>query len=137
MKRGLSIGTAAAAAALVLTVGTPGSAYAVDPPTGVEACPGGTLCLYYNSPGYGWGAFAYWGAYGEFDLSQYSFGNWGNGSGHNQVVANNAASVVNNSPVSWWICGQPGLHYCATIKSGYFGPLPAGLYNQATYMTGG
>ncbi|MFD0332191.1 hypothetical protein ACFQZC_38355 [Streptacidiphilus monticola] len=30
------------------------SAYAAGP-GGVEACPSNTVCLYYNSPAYGWG----------------------------------------------------------------------------------
>ncbi|GAB2698377.1 hypothetical protein [Kitasatospora kifunensis] len=51
------IGAAAATATLV---GTAGSAHADAPPTGAEACPSGSFCLYYNSPNAGWGSFEHW-----------------------------------------------------------------------------
>jgi hypothetical protein len=93
--------TAQVAAVGALTLGvmglTTGGAWAAGP-GGAEQCPGGNVCLYYNSPGNGWGAWEDWspGA-SHLGLGMYYFGHWGNGSGWNVNVWGNAASIVNNT----------------------------------------
>ncbi|MFD7540239.1 peptidase inhibitor family I36 protein [Streptomyces sp. NPDC059819] len=104
MVRKLTVAGAAAAAAIMLASMT-GPAYAAGP-SGAEACPAGNFCLYYNSPQYGWGSFEHWSPGFYSDLSQFSFRNWGNGSGYGQSVANNAASAVNNTGVTWTVYNQ-------------------------------
>ncbi|MFC1411520.1 peptidase inhibitor family I36 protein [Streptacidiphilus sp. N1-12] len=106
MKRQMAVGVVAVAAAAMLT-GMTGSAYAAGP-SGAEACPSGNFCLYYNSPGYGWGSFEHWSPGNFPDLGQYSFRDWGNGSGYGQSVVNNAASFVNNTGVTWTVYNQTG-----------------------------
>ena len=106
MKRQLAVGVVAVAAAAMLA-GTAGSAYAAGP-SGAEACPSGNFCLYYNSPQYGWGSFEHWSPGNFPDLGQYSFRDWGNGSGYGQSVADNAASFVNNTGVTWTVYNQAG-----------------------------
>lgn len=125
---------AAAAAVMALTAGTvaltTGSAYAAGP-SGAEACPAGNFCLYYNSPQYGWGAFEHWSLGSYPDLSQFTFRDWGNGSGYGQTVANNAASVVNNTNAQWGVCSGAT---CALFQPGYAGALPSYIANQDVSM---
>lgn len=94
--RASAVATTAAVAAAVL-LGATGAAHADAPPTGAEACPSGSICLYYNSPNLGWGSFEHWspGAYG--DLSRFRFGTWGNGSGYGRSAGGHAASAVDNT----------------------------------------
>ncbi|MFE5584565.1 peptidase inhibitor family I36 protein [Kitasatospora sp. NPDC056531] len=97
--------TAKVAVVGALTLGamglTTGSAFAATPPTGAEACPSGNVCLYYHSPQYGWGAWENWSPGQTVDLRNAHFSHWGNnGAGWGQTVADNAASLVNNT-------GQP------------------------------
>ena len=94
-KRASSVGVVAVALAATLA-GMTGSAYAAGP-TGSEACPSNSFCLYYNSPNAGWGSFEHWSPATDRDLSQDTFSNWGNGSGYGQAVGGNAAAVVNNT----------------------------------------
>ncbi|MFD7540240.1 peptidase inhibitor family I36 protein [Streptomyces sp. NPDC059819] len=128
MKRKLAIGTVMAAAA-AMTLSLTGPAYAAGP-SGAEACPAGNFCLYYNSPQNGWGSFEHW-SLGSYTLTNYTFRNWGNGSGYGQNVANNAASVVNNTDAQWGIC--TGVT-CETFQPGFAGVLPPDVYNQDLTM---
>ncbi|WP_052397767.1 peptidase inhibitor family I36 protein [Streptomyces sp. NRRL F-5123] len=76
-----------------------GGAQAVSAPGGAATCPSNSVCLYYNSPENGWGAFEYFspGQRG-LNLSNFRFTNHGNtGNGYGQVIAMNAASIVNNT----------------------------------------
>ncbi|MBX7550162.1 peptidase inhibitor family I36 protein [Streptomyces sp. NPDC004232] len=126
---------AAAAAATLLGTTTP--AYAAGP-GGAEACPSGSFCLYYNSPGAGWGSFEHWSPGSFSDLSQFSFRDWGNGSGYGQTVYKNAASVVNNTSYSWNICvpaAPPIDMNCGIpIAPRYAGSLPSAAYNNDIAM---
>lgn len=132
MKRTTFAVLAAAACATALTFGMTGSAYAAGP-SGAEACPDGTICLYYNSPELGWGSFEHFTSSANNYLSNYYFRDWGNGSGYNQTVNKNAASVVNNSPYEWEVCYSVPSG-CLSIASGYSGRLPDALYNKAVAM---
>jgi hypothetical protein len=132
MKRKIVVGLVAAAA--VLGMNTP--AFAAGP-GGAEACPNGTICLYYNSPQYGWGSFENWSPGWVPSLFNNTFAHWGNGSGYGQQVANNAASVVNNSGVTWSLCTRnAGGPYgaCEQIQPGYAGVLDDFLYNNVISM---
>ncbi|MFC1432532.1 peptidase inhibitor family I36 protein [Streptacidiphilus sp. N1-3] len=117
------------AAAAAMTVALIGPAYAAGP-SGAEACPAGNFCLYYNSPGYGWGSFEHW-SLGSYDLSKYTFRDWGNGSGYGQVAANNAASAVNNTGDEWGICAAAG---CEVFRPGFAGALPSDIANKDLSM---
>ncbi|HTJ66867.1 MAG TPA: hypothetical protein VL551_04995 [Actinospica sp.] len=112
-------GTVAAA------LGTGGAAYAAGP-SGSEACPSGSACLYFNSPEYGWGSYEHWSP-GYYWLSNYTFSNWGNGSGYGQSVADHAAAFVNNTTQTWYVCPQSGA--CEPYPPGYSGRL-GGTYNN-------
>ncbi|MFI9363149.1 peptidase inhibitor family I36 protein [Kitasatospora sp. NPDC053057] len=96
--------TGKVAAVGALTLGalglTTGGASAATPPGGAEACPNGNVCLYFNSPQYGWGSWEDWSPGQTVDLRNAHFSHWGNGSGWGQTVADHAASIVNNT-------GQP------------------------------
>ncbi|MBB4928823.1 hypothetical protein [Kitasatospora kifunensis] len=115
-----------------------GSAYAAGP-GGSEACPNGSICLYYNSPQYGWGSFEHWSPGGYGDLGQFTFSNWGNGSGYGVNVGGNAAAVVNNSGQNLtmynYTYNNPGSNpVVGYIQPGYAGALPSGLFNGAWSM---
>ncbi|MEZ0096165.1 hypothetical protein [Streptacidiphilus sp. EB129] len=117
MKRKLALGLVAVAASACSVLGMTGSAYAAGP-GGAESCPGGTVCLYYNSPGAGWGSSEHWPR-GEYNLFNCRFTNWGNGSGYNQVVGDNAAAVVNNTGSVAYVCNGGGcLHVNANSSGG-------------------
>ena len=136
MNRKLVSALISATAAAASLLGTAGSAYADAPPTGAEACPSGSVCLYYNSPQYGWGSFEHWspGAYG--DLSQFHFSNWGNGSGYGQTVEENAASIVNNTSGTWNVWrDESGYWVNFPIAAGYAGVLPSTVYNHDDALT--
>ncbi len=120
MNRKLALGAVAATAATML-FGLTGPAYAAGP-AGAEACPSGSFCLYYNSPQYGWGAFEHWSPGVTDYLSDFTFRDWGNGSGYGQNVANNAASVVNNTGVTWAVYNQAGTQL-TSYAPGYSGSL--------------
>ena len=97
MKRKLVYGLITVATAATSLIGMTCSAYAAAP-GGAETCPSGSVCLYYNSPRYGWGSFEHWSPGDYPDLSKFTFSNWGsNGSGYGVNVAGNAASIVNNT----------------------------------------
>lgn len=136
MKRAIAIGMAATGVA-ALILGASGAAYAAGP-GGAEACPSGSFCLYYNSPGVGWGSFEHWSPGSFSDLSQFSFRDWGNGSGYGQSVYKNAASVVNNTSYSWNICvpaAPPTNINCGIpIAPNYAGSLPPAAYNNDIAM---
>ncbi|RKT19448.1 peptidase inhibitor family I36 [Streptomyces sp. 1114.5] len=134
MKRIASIGIVAAAVAATLGV-TTNSAYAAGP-GGSEACPSGSICLYYNSPQYGWGAFEHWSPGGYGDLGEFTFSNWGNGSGYGVSVGGHAASVVNNTGNQLTIYNGTWGHGSVVgyIGPGYAGVLPNGLYNAEWSM---
>ncbi|WP_329560302.1 hypothetical protein [Kitasatospora sp. NBC_01266] len=106
-KRTASVGVVAAALAATL-VGITESAYAAGPGRS-EACPSNSICLDFNSPGYNWGSFEYWspGQYG--DLGQFTFSNWGNGSGYGVNVGGNAAP---------WSTPPPGVYDGPAYTSG-------------------
>ncbi|MFE0459462.1 hypothetical protein ACFW1A_09400 [Kitasatospora sp. NPDC058965] len=127
----------AVAATTVLSLAGPANADA--PPTGAEACPSGSFCLYYNSPSLGWGSFEHWSPGSYSDLSQFSFRNWGNnGSGYGRTVYKNAAAAVNNTSYSWNICvpaPAPTNMSCGIpINQGFAGRLPAAAYNNDIAM---
>jgi hypothetical protein len=105
-----------------------GAQYAAAP-GGSEACPSGSLCLYYNSPQYGWGSYEHWspGYYGN--LGNYQFKNWGNGSGYGVTVGGHAASVVNNTGQDWIICSDTALSGCQKVGPGFAGALPEFLHD--------
>lgn len=136
MKRKGMYALMSAATAAISLLGMTGSAYADAQPTGAETCPMGSVCLYYNSPSYGWGSFEHWTGSSTsawFYLGNYKFANWGsNGSGYGVTVAANAASFVNNSGADWSLCDDTGLG-CGTYHSGFSGPLD-GLKNRAYYL---
>lgn len=86
------------ASAAALAVGTGLMFVAAPAASASETCPSNSICLYYNSN------FA--GSFENFspidqntcrNLTSYRFTNYGNGSGYNQSVADNTASVVNNT----------------------------------------
>ncbi|WP_280671535.1 MULTISPECIES: hypothetical protein [unclassified Kitasatospora] len=136
-KRTASLGVVAAALAATLA-GMTGSAYAVGP-TGSETCPSNSICLYFNSPGHYWGSFEHWspGQYG--DLGQFTFSNWGNGSGYGVNVGGNAASLVNNTSQNLTMYNYTYNNPGSNPVVGYFPPhyanvLPPGLYNGAWSM---
>ncbi|MER5635524.1 hypothetical protein ABT095_01025 [Kitasatospora sp. NPDC002227] len=130
-----------AAAALVAVttgatlVGTTAPSYAAAP-TGAETCPSGSICLYYNSPQYGWGAFEHWSPGGYGDLSEFTFANWGNGSGYGVSVGGHAASVVNNSGHTLTFYNGKWAHGTVVFYAdpGYAGVLPSGIYNNEWSM---
>ncbi len=130
MKRKIVVGLVTIAAALGMA--TPASAAG---PGGAEACPNGSICLYYNSPQYGWGSYENWSPGWVPSLFNNTFSHWGNGSGYGQQVANNAAAVVNNSGVTWSLCTR-GTNYgaCEQIQPGYAGVLDDFLYNNVVQM---
>ncbi len=130
MKRAISAALAVAAGAAALTGGVAGSAYAAGP-SGAEACPDGTICLYYNSPNLGWGSFEHFTVGANSNLGNYSFRDWGNGSGYGQTVYKNAASVVNNTGIEWEICYSVNVDpQCVPIPAQYSGVLPPAVYNK-------
>ncbi|NUS11449.1 MAG: hypothetical protein HOY69_08595 [Streptomyces sp.] len=99
-----------------------GGAQAVGP-GGAEACPSNSVCLYFNSPEYGWGSFENFspGQRG-LDLSRFKFTHWGsNGSGYGAVIAMHAASIVNNTDHFVHIYVPAG--YYVQYESGYYGNL--------------
>ncbi|WP_052442644.1 peptidase inhibitor family I36 protein [Streptacidiphilus neutrinimicus] len=136
-RRTTGFASALAVAAAVTLLGTTTPAYAAGP-GGAEACPSGSFCLYYNSPGVGWGSFEHWSPGSFSDLSQYFFRDWGNGSGYGQTVYKNAASVVNNTSLSWNICvpaPPPDNMNCGIpIAPGYAGSLPSAAHNEDVAM---
>ncbi|MFI0897017.1 hypothetical protein [Streptomyces sp. NPDC020983] len=91
-------------------------------PGGNEACPSNAVCLYYNSPEYGWGSWENFspGQHG-LNLSLFRFTHTGNGSGYNVVIAMHAASIVNNTDhfVNVYVPAGYYVHYGA----GYAGNL--------------
>jgi hypothetical protein len=132
-RRPAKAATVAALTLATLSLAT-GGAYAAGP-GGVETCPSGTLCLYYNSPNYNWGSFEHWTPGSFADLTQYTFRDWANGSGYNAVVATDAASLVNNTSSTWYVCN--GYFYtpsCWSFGPGYANALPSQLHNNSYSM---
>ncbi|MFJ5228473.1 peptidase inhibitor family I36 protein [Kitasatospora sp. NPDC088391] len=121
--RGPAKAAAVAALAVGIAAANAGSAYA-DEPTGVEACPRGVVCLYYNSPWYGWGSFEDWSPNQSVDLRRSTFAHWANGSGYGQTVYGNAAALVNHT--DHWV-------YIAVINGGESG-FPPG-YADSLFQT--
>ena len=130
MKRKIAVSLVAAAAATAL-LGMSSPAYAAGP-GGAEACPNGSVCLYYNSPQYGWGSFEHWTS-GSYYLNGYLFSNWGNGSGYDQQVENQAASIVNNTGTTWNVCIDSGF-VCTPYAPGYADSL-GNMANIDYYLT--
>lgn len=129
MKRKMAALSVSLAAVVTTTILGAGVANAqVAQPTGAEACPQGSVCLYYNSPGYGWGAWENW-TEGEFQLDEGArFMHWGSsGRGYGSGVAYNAASIVNNTRYRWYVCGiaaaGPACFYFDPGYSGGMGPM--------------
>ncbi|MFI0719731.1 peptidase inhibitor family I36 protein [Streptomyces sp. NPDC021224] len=123
--------TAQAVAVGALTIGATalatGGAQAVTPPGGAATCPSNSVCLYYNSPENGWGAFEHFspGQHG-LDLSRFKFTNHGNtGNGYGYVIAMNAASIVNNTdhfvnvyvPAGYYVHYEA--HYAGNLNTAY------------------
>ncbi|MFC5911797.1 hypothetical protein [Streptacidiphilus monticola] len=130
MKRNLARAVIAGTAGAAWLFGMTSSAYAAGP-GGVEACPSNTVCLYYNSPAYGWGSFEHWTS-GGYSLSDYTFRDYGNGRGYNVTVANNAAGFVNNTGVEWGVYTQGGaVQYLDPYSSG---ALNGNIANQDAYL---
>jgi hypothetical protein len=136
MRRSLTSGLIGATAVAAALIATTSPAYAAGP-GGAEACPSGNFCLYYNSPN-AWGSFEHWSPGSYCDLSQFRFRDWGNGSGYNQTVYENAAAVVNNTSYSWNICvpapPPDNLNCGIPIAQQYSGRLPDAAYNKAIAM---
>ncbi|WP_268873577.1 peptidase inhibitor family I36 protein [Streptacidiphilus neutrinimicus] len=109
-----------------------GGAFAAGP-GGVETCPSGSVCLYYNSPGNGWGSFENWTLPVDTDLSGKLFAHWANGSGYGQVVADNAASIVNNTGQYVQVTTDTGGH--VNFVPGYAGSLNEAA-NHDTHLWG-
>ena len=114
---------------------TAGGAQADAPPGGVEACPANSVCLYYNSPGAGWGSFENFspGLRG-LDLSLFKFSHWANGSGYGKVIYGDAASIVNNTNdyVKIYLVNQP---YYVDFMPGYAGSLNDAWNNDKIMYT--
>jgi hypothetical protein len=140
-KRVASVGVVAAAVAAAL-VGTTGSAFAVSRPTGAEACPANSFCLYFNSPQYGWGSFEHWSPPSDYNLGDATFGNWGNGSGYGVTVGGHAAAAVNNTGHTVAIYNDINCHAKQSggaveyFDPNDFGQLAPGLYNAAWSFCG-
>ena len=99
-------------------------------PSGVEACPNGTVCLYYNSPAYGWGSFEHWTS-GGYSLSGFTFRDYGNSKGYGLGVGGNAAGYVNNTGVEWGVYTQSGaVDYLDPYSSGALN----NTYNNDWYL---
>jgi Peptidase inhibitor family I36 len=123
---GKRLGVVVAATALALLGMAPAPATASS-----ETCPSGVICLYYNSVEYGWGSFAYFGQPVTFDLRNYVFGNYGDGSGYDQGVAKNTAAVTNHSSYTWQICQLPDLQgICELIFPGQSDDLISEIKNN-------
>jgi hypothetical protein len=125
MNRRLAVVLIGAVAALL---GTTAPAYAAGP-GGAEACPSGSLCLYYNSPRLGWGSYEHWSPGNYGNLGNYRFRNWGNGSGYGQTVGGNAASLVNNTNQDWIVCADLARDNCQRFGPDYADALPDFLHN--------
>ncbi|MFJ7911315.1 peptidase inhibitor family I36 protein [Kitasatospora sp. NPDC096204] len=121
------------AAVAALTAGTvalaTGSAYAAGP-GGVEACPSGSVCLYYNSPGVGWGSFDNFSPNQNLDLHNYTFAHYANGSGYGQNMYGNAASIVNNTGHTVYV-SQISDGFWISYPAGYAGSLNSAANNDA------
>lgn len=126
--RAAAVGAVTMAAVALAT----GGAHAAGP-GGSEACPSNAVCLYYNSPEYGWGSFENFSPnLRGLDLSLFKFTNWGsNGSGHGVVIAMHAASIVNNTDhfVNVYLPTGRYVHY----EGGYAGNLNT-AYNYDVRM---
>ncbi|WP_225849016.1 peptidase inhibitor family I36 protein [Streptomyces sp. HPF1205] len=137
MKRKLAGGLVGATAVVATLLATTSPAYAAGP-GGVEACPNGSFCLYYNSPGAGWGSFEHWSPGSYSDLHGFYFRDYGNSSGYNQPVWENAASAVNNTGYSWNVCvpapPPDDLNCGIPIAQQYAGRLPDVAYNKVVAM---
>ncbi|MFI2611787.1 peptidase inhibitor family I36 protein [Kitasatospora sp. NPDC018619] len=125
--------TAGIAAVAVMTAGAvamaTGNAYAAGP-GGAEACPNGSVCLYYNSPGAGWGSFDNFSPNQNLDLHNYTFARYGNGSGYGVTMYQNAASIVNNTGHTVYVSKiSDGLW--VPFDNGYAGSLNAAANNDA------
>jgi hypothetical protein len=108
------------AASITTVVGIAG------PASAAEGCPSGQVCLYYNSGEEG--SYEHWSTSGEYDLFNYTFSNWGNGSGYGQTVGNNAASVTNNTGETVWILSTVDGNWYS-IAPGFSGTFSGGLAN--------
>ncbi|MFJ9713636.1 peptidase inhibitor family I36 protein [Streptomyces sp. NPDC101234] len=133
MKRKLVYGLISVATAATSLIGMTGSAYAAGP-GGAETCPSGSVCLYYNSPGNNWGSFENWTLPVNADLSGNRFTHWANGSGYGQVVADNAASIVNNT--GQYVEVKTDANVWVGFVPNYAGPLGDGVANHDTYLWG-
>ena len=110
-----------------------GNAFAAGP-SGAEQCPAGNVCLYFNSPGYGWGAWEDWSPGQQLYLGNYTFSHWGNnGSGYGVNVFKNAASIVNNTGHYVWIM-DTYMHWYDYMPN-YAGPLNATANNDSWIRT--
>ncbi|MFE2070658.1 peptidase inhibitor family I36 protein [Streptomyces sp. NPDC059467] len=119
------VGTLTVAALSLAT----GGAFAATPPTGAEACPSGNVCLYFNSPQYGWGAWEDWSPGQSLSLSDFKFAHWGNnGSGYGQTVYDKAASIVNNTGHT--VVVESDLGHDDYYGAGYAGSLTSFTYNH-------
>ncbi|SEM29515.1 peptidase inhibitor family I36 protein [Streptacidiphilus jiangxiensis] len=127
--------TATVTAVAALTVGatslTTGNAFAAGP-GGVEACPSGNVCLYFNSPQYGWGAWEDWSPGQSLSLTDFTFAHWGNGSGYGQTVYDRAASIVNNTGHT--VIVESDLGHDDYVVAGYAGSLDSGTYNNDSLL---
>lgn len=121
-----------AAMTLAIGVATTGVANAAGP-GGVETCPTGSFCLYYNSSENNWGSFENFTPGSYPNLSGYRFGHYANGSGYNASVYNNVAAIVNNTGQSWKLCTQPNtttFGTCELLVPGDSGDVVAALKNH-------
>ncbi len=125
------------AAVAALTAGAvamaTGSAFAAGP-GGAETCPSGSVCLYYNSPGVGWGSFENWSPGQNVDLHNFTFAHWANGSGYGQTVYQNAASIVNNTGHTVYV-SQVSDGFWVPFGNGYAGSLNGAANNDARLFT--
>lgn len=109
MNRRTKAAVAVAATGLAFVANT-GTAMAAGP-GGVEACPSGAFCLYYNSAANGWGSFTNFTPTTPntiFYLNTLTFGHYANGSGYGQTLYHNVAAAVNNTGDAWKIHTDTG-----------------------------
>jgi len=113
----------------VTTAAIAASVVAAGPASASETwstCPSNSMCLYFNSVEHGLGSYEHWSPGPGYNLSDFRFANYGNGSGYNYVVAGNAAAIDNNTGYTLWISDGSGSEW--TVPAWYRGDL-SGISN--------
>lgn len=133
MKRAV-LGIPAAVATAAFSLGMTGIANAAGP-GGVETCPSGSFCVYYNSSP-SWGSFENFSGPAHIsDLAGYKFAHWANHSGYGQGIKDNIAAVVNNTGYSWELCTQTNwTGTCQPYAPNFSGNVEGVIKNQEASM---